>query len=62
MNTASGTINKAALTLSAQKDVKTYDGTASSSGTVLLTGGLVGGDSFSTLSQSFDSKTPAAGR
>ncbi|WP_434658705.1 beta strand repeat-containing protein [Chromobacterium violaceum] len=56
LNTASGTINKAALTLSAQKDVKTYDGTASSSGTVLLTGGLVGGDSFSTLSQSFDSK------
>ncbi|MFB9159675.1 beta strand repeat-containing protein, partial [Chromobacterium violaceum] len=56
LNTASGTINKAALTLSAQKDVKTYDGTASSSGTVLLTGGLVGGDSFATLSQSFDSK------
>ncbi|MGC0151917.1 YDG domain-containing protein [Chromobacterium vaccinii] len=56
-NTASGTINQAALTLSAQSDTKTYNGTTASAGTVQVSsGGLVGGDSFSALSQSFDSK------
>ncbi|MCJ2188304.1 beta strand repeat-containing protein, partial [Novosphingobium beihaiensis] len=54
-----GTIGKAALTLSAVTDSKTYDGTASSSGTVTVSG-LVGSDTISGLTQSFDTKNAGA--
>ncbi|HWU50519.1 MAG TPA: YDG domain-containing protein, partial [Asticcacaulis sp.] len=53
--TASGTINKAALTLAAVTDAKTYDATNSSTGSVGVTG-LQGSDTVTGLSQAFDSK------
>jgi len=53
--TASGTINKAALTLAAVTGVKTYDATITSSGTVTVFG-LQGSDTVSGLTQSYDSK------
>ncbi|MGN6424623.1 MAG: beta strand repeat-containing protein, partial [Asticcacaulis sp.] len=52
---ASGTINKAALTLAAATDTKTYDATTSSTGTVGVTG-LQGSDTVTGLTQSFDSR------
>ncbi|MGN6423525.1 MAG: YDG domain-containing protein, partial [Asticcacaulis sp.] len=58
--TASGTINKAALTLAAATDTKTYDATTSSTGTVGVTG-LQGSDTVTGLTQSYDSKN-AGGR
>ena len=54
-NTASGTISKANLTLSAAAGTKTYDGNTSSAG-VVGNSGLVGGDTVSGASQTFDSK------
>ncbi|UOO89064.1 YDG domain-containing protein [Vitreoscilla massiliensis] len=54
-NKASGTINKANLTLQAATDSRTYDGTTNSKGAVTYSG-LVAGDSVSGLSQSFDSR------
>jgi len=48
-------INKAALTLNAVTDSKVYDGGTGSAGVVGTTG-LVGGDTVSSLSQSFTSK------
>ena len=58
LQTASGTISQAALTIGAVSDSKTYDGNASSLG-VPTTAGLVGGDTV-TASQSFDSKNAGA--
>ncbi|MDC7692656.1 YDG domain-containing protein, partial [Asticcacaulis sp. DXS10W] len=58
--TASGQIDKAALTLTAGSDQKTYDATTASSGTVSVTG-LKGSDSVTNASQAFDSKN-AGGR
>jgi hypothetical protein len=51
----SGSITPKALTLAAVTDSKTYDGTTRSGGTVAVTG-LVGTDTVSSASQSFDSK------
>jgi filamentous hemagglutinin family protein len=53
--TAAGTIAKAALTLTASSDSKTYDATTASSGTVSVTG-LLGADTVTGKSQAFDSK------
>jgi trimeric autotransporter adhesin len=58
-NTAAGTINQAALTLSAVSDSRTYDKTITSSGTVSVTG-IQGSDSVTGLSQSFDSVNAGA--
>jgi trimeric autotransporter adhesin len=58
-HTASGTIGKASLTLSAISDSKVYDGTTASSGAV-QEAGLVSGDTLTNLSQSFDSKNAGA--
>ncbi|WP_264593270.1 YDG domain-containing protein [Sphingobium sp. B1D7B] len=54
---ANGTANiaRAMLTLTAVSDSKTYDGAATSAGTVGISG-LVAGDSISGVTQSFDSK------
>ncbi|WP_346309133.1 YDG domain-containing protein, partial [Limnohabitans sp.] len=55
--TGSGTISPLALTLTAQTDTKTYDGTTKSSVAPILTSGsLVAGDSLSNLRQTFDNK------
>ncbi len=53
--TASGTIGKAALTLAAVTDTKTYDATTASSGTVGISG-LVGTDTVTGATQAFDSQ------
>ncbi len=53
--TASGTINKAALTLAAVTDTKTYDATANSAGIVSVSG-LLGSDTVTGDTQSFTSK------
>jgi filamentous hemagglutinin family protein len=52
---AIGTIDPAALTIAATSDSRAYNGSVASSGAPQVTG-LVGGDSISSLSQSFDSK------
>ena len=54
-NTATGTINKAALTISAVTDTKTYDGTTTSTVTPTF-GSLQTGDTTTTFSQAFDSR------
>ncbi|MDP9056871.1 MAG: hypothetical protein M3N34_06010, partial [Pseudomonadota bacterium] len=54
LQTASGTITPAALTLAAVSDTKVYDATTSSVG-VPQVSGLFGSDSVTTLSQSFTS-------
>jgi filamentous hemagglutinin family protein len=52
-----GTINKAPLTVTAQTDTKTYDGTTSSSvGPVITFGALQTGDTTTTFSQTFDTR------
>ncbi|WP_443750099.1 YDG domain-containing protein [Asticcacaulis solisilvae] len=56
---ASGTITRAALTLSAVSDTKTYDATAASSGTVGVSG-LLGSDTVTGAAQAFDSKNAGA--
>ncbi|QQO33647.1 hypothetical protein JJC00_34965 [Bradyrhizobium diazoefficiens] len=48
-------ITKAALTIAAASDSKTYDGSTTSTGTV-TSSGLVAGDTLAGLSQSFDSR------
>jgi hypothetical protein len=53
--TASGTINKAVLTLTASGDPKTYDATTASTGIVGVTG-LKGSDTVTGATQSFDSQ------
>jgi filamentous hemagglutinin family protein len=55
LQSAQGTIDPAALILSAVSDTKTYDGTTSSAQTPTESG-LVEGDSLSFLSQSFASR------
>jgi filamentous hemagglutinin family protein len=55
LQSAQGTIDPAALLLSAVSDTKTYDGTTSSAQTPTESG-LVEGDSLSFLSQSFASR------
>jgi hypothetical protein len=55
LNTATGTITPKALALNAVTDTKVYDGTTGSPGAV-ATGGLAGGDTVGSLSQSFASK------
>ena len=54
-NAASGTISKAALTLSAVSASKTYDGGVAAAGTP-TSAGLKGSDTVTGLSQSFDSQ------
>src|SRR5690606_34026264 len=54
LNTATGTIAPATLTLVASSDSKLYDGTTDSDGRVRVSG-LVSGDSLEQLSQFFDS-------
>lgn len=51
-----GNITKAALVLSAASDVKTYDGTTSSTASPIVVSGLVSGDTVSGLGQAFQSK------
>ncbi|MEK9212914.1 beta strand repeat-containing protein, partial [Sphingomonas sp. 2378] len=58
-STATATIDRASLILTAGSDIRQYDGTTSSAGTVTMTG-LVAGDRVSGLSQSFDSKNAGA--
>ena len=56
-HTASGTINKAALDISAVSDTKGYDGTTASSGTPTVGAGqLKGTDSVTDKAQQFQSK------
>ena len=55
-NTAAGTINPAALTLSAVTDAKTYDGTTSAGATLPTATGLKGSDTVTDLTESFGSK------
>src|SRR5204862_498367 len=54
-NTATGTISKAALTIAAVTDSKTYDGTTTSSLTPSVSG-LQTGDSVTGRTQAFASK------
>ena len=55
VNTASGTINKAGLTIDATGDTKTYDGTTTSTAVATETG-LVVGDTLALGAEQFDSK------
>jgi hypothetical protein len=57
VDSASGTITPAPLTISAMTDTKPYDATTTSSQTPMVTAGTVfAGDSLSALTQSFASK------
>src|SRR5439155_6047196 len=58
-NTASGTINQRALTITAVTDSKTYDGTTTSTLTPTF-GSLQAGDTTTTFSQAFDSRNAGA--
>jgi filamentous hemagglutinin family protein len=55
-NTAAGTINPAALTLSAVTDAKTYDGTTGAGTTLPTATGLKGSDTVTDLTESFASR------
>jgi filamentous hemagglutinin family protein len=55
LSTATGTITKATLGLNAASDTKTYDGNTTSTATVTSTG-LIGGDTVTLATQSYDSK------
>lgn len=55
LNTASGSISRAVLTLTATSTARTYDGTVSASGSPTAAG-LVSGDSVGGLAQVFDSR------
>ena len=56
-------INPRALTVTAQTDTKTYDGTTSSAGTPLITSGaLQSGDTTSTFSQVFNNRNAGTGK
>jgi hypothetical protein len=55
-NTAAGTINPAALTLSAVTDAKTYDGTTGTGAALPTATGLKGSDTVTDLTESFVSK------
>ena len=55
--TATGTINQRAITVTAATDTKTYDGTTSSSGVPAITAGsLATGDTTTSFTQAFDSR------
>ncbi|MDB6008325.1 MAG: hypothetical protein JWL65_575, partial [Gammaproteobacteria bacterium] len=56
VNTATGTINPATLTLSAVTDTKTYDATTTATGTTVGVTGLQGTDTVTGASESFNSK------
>ena len=56
---ATGTINQAALTLTAASQTRGYDGTTNSSGVVNVAG-LVGGDTLTGATQRFDSANASA--
>jgi hypothetical protein len=58
-NTAVGTISKAALTLAAVTASKTYDGSATASGSPTVSG-LIGSDTVTGLAQVYDSKNAGA--
>jgi hypothetical protein len=58
-----GTINRAPVTITAQTDTKTYDGSTVSAGTPLVTSGaLVGTDGFSSLTQAFSNANAGTGK
>lgn len=59
LNSASGSITPAALTLSAAVDMRSYDATTASTATVSVVG-LQGGDTVTGLGQSFDSANAGA--
>ena len=61
VNNTTGVINKAALTMTAVSDTKTYDTTASSAGAPTV-GGLFGSDSVTGISQSFADKNTGTGK
>jgi|GEM_PF-838033 len=61
VNNTTGVINKAALTLTAVSDTKTYDTTANSAGTPTVSG-LLGSDSATGISQSFADKNAGTGK
>ncbi len=56
-----GVINKAALTITATANTKTYDGTASAAATPTVVG-LVGGDTVTGLSETYDNKNAGTGK
>ncbi len=56
-----GVINKAALTLTAQSNTKTYDGTISAAATPTVAG-LQAGDSVSGLTETYDTKNAGSGK
>ena len=55
-----GVINPAHLTVSAMSNTKTYDGTTGAAATPTVIGSLIGGDSFTTLSETYESKNAGA--
>ena len=56
VDTSTGTITPAALTLEAATDTKTYDATTTASGTTVTAVGLQGSDTVTGLTESFGSK------
>src|SRR5581483_7079097 len=56
-----GVINKAALTITAATNTKTYDGTTSAAA-VPTTSGLVGGDTVTGLDETYDTKHVGTGK
>ncbi|HLJ17585.1 MAG TPA: YDG domain-containing protein [Bryobacteraceae bacterium] len=56
-----GVINKASLTITAATNTKTYDGTTSA-GAVPTTSGLVGTDTVTGLSETYDTKNAGTGK
>lgn len=60
---ATGTISKRPITVSAETDTKTYDGTTSSSGVpLLILGAIAPGDTAPAWTQTFDNKNVATGK
>ncbi len=56
-----GVINKAALTITALANTKTYDSTASAAATPTVVG-LVGSDTVTGLSETYDTKNAGTGK
>jgi hypothetical protein len=62
-NCASFNVSKVALTVTAQANTKTYDGTSGSANNAVLTGGTVqAGDTAPTWAQTYDTKNTGAGK
>ncbi len=57
--TSAGTITQLAITVTAASDTKTYDGTTTSTGVPIITGGLGAGD-LADFTQTFDSRNAGA--